>query len=223
MLPGRTARRSRSVPEARLLHLTALSSSWVAPLSARARRLLPLVVASAALVACSQDDPFRPVATTENVVSTLNVAALSDGVEAPSAVNFVTLRAVRPSLDASGGPNFQVAFDLTADGRVLLRPVLAVLNPPGGVGSVGLARTGATFDDLARAPTGGFVNDTTVTAAIGEVWVVRINPGLCSFGDPFYAKLVVDEANLVSRRLSVRFLINRNCGYRDLTVGLPRN
>jgi hypothetical protein len=29
--------------------------------------------------------------------------------------------------------------------------------------------------------------------------------------------------NPVTLRLTVRVLINRNCGYRDLTVGLPRN
>jgi hypothetical protein len=191
--------------------------------STRVRRVLPLVVAAIALAACSQDDPFRPVATSENVVTTLNVAALSSGIEAPSAVDFVNLRTLRPSLDGTGSPNFQMAFDLTTDGRIRLLPVLEVLNPPSGAGTVGLVRVGTAFDDLGRAPTGGFVSDSTVTTAIGETWVVRINPGLCSFGDPFYAKLVVDAANLVTRRMTVRVLINRNCGYRDLTVGLPRN
>jgi len=223
MLPGRTARHRGSFREARLPHLSASSFFRTAAVSARIRRLLPVVLAATILTACSQDDPFRPIATTENVVSRLNVAALSGGIEAPSAVDFVNLRAVRPSLDATGGPNFQLAFDLAADGRVRLLPVLAMLNPPSGAGTVGLVRTGASFDDLGRAPTGGFVDDSTVTAALGEVWVVRINPGLCSFGDPFYAKLVVDEVDAVTRRLSIRFLINRNCGYRDLTVGLPRN
>jgi hypothetical protein len=207
------------LPEARLLHLTAVSTWWTATL----RRRLLLALATVSVSACSQDDPFRPVATSENVVSTLRVSPISDGLAASSAVDFVNRRAVRPSLDATGGPNFQVAFDLGTDGRILLQPVLAVLNPPSGAGSVGLARTKARFDDLARAPTGGFVNDTTMTTVVGETWVVRVNPGLCSFGDPFYAKLVVEDVNLVSRQLSVRFLINRNCGYRDLTVGLPRN
>jgi hypothetical protein len=200
-----------------------LSSFRIATVSTRVRRVLPLVVAAIALAACSQDDPFRPVATSENVITTLNVAALSSGIEAPSAVDFVNLRTLRPSLDGTGSPNFQMAFDLTTDGRIRLLPVLEVLNPPSGAGTVGLVRVGTAFDDLGRAPTGGFVSDSTVTTAIGETWVVRINPGLCSFGDPFYAKLVVDAANLVTRRMTVRVLINRNCGYRDLTVGLPRN
>lgn len=196
---------------------------WITTLSARVRRALPLVVAVTVLTACSQDDPFRPIATTESVVSTFSVAALSAGVASPSAIEFVNLRSVRPTLDGTGGPNFQIAFDVTADGQIQLIPALALVNPFSGASSVGLARTTTTFDALARAPTGGFVSDSTVSTTVGETWVVRVDPRLCSFGDPFYAKLVVDEVNALTRRLTVRVLINRNCGYRDLTVGLPRN
>ncbi len=185
--------------------------------------MLPLVVAATVVTACSQDDPFRPIATTESAVSSFTVTALSAGVTSPSALEFVNLRTVRPALDASGGPNFQVAFDLGADGQIRLVPALALVNPPSGATSVGLARTTSAFDDLGRAPNSGFINDSTVTAALGETWVVRVDPALCSFGDPFYAKLVVDEVNALTRRISFRVLINRNCGYRDLTVGLPRN
>lgn len=185
--------------------------------------MLPLVVAATVVAACSQDDPFRPIATTESAVSTFALTALSAGVASPSAIEFVNLRTVRPALDAAGGPNFQVAFDLGTDGQIRLVPALALVNPPSGATSVGLARTNSTFDALGRAPTGGFINDSTVTVTVGETWVVRVDPRLCSFGDPFYAKLVVDEVNALTRRLSVRVLINRNCGYRDLTVGLPRN
>ena len=185
--------------------------------------MLPLAIAAAAATACSQDDPFRPVATAQNSVSNFNLAALSTGVGLPSALDLVNLRTVRPSLDGAGTPNFQLAFDVTSDGRILLVPALRVVNPPGGATSVGLVRTNAAFDALERAPTDGFANDSTVTVAIGETWVVRIDPQLCSFGDAFFAKLVVDDVNALTRRMAVRVLINRNCGYRDLTVGLPRN
>jgi hypothetical protein len=203
--------------------LTAVTSYWIATVSARVRRVLPLMVAATVLAACSQDDPFRPVATTESAVSTFTLTAVSVGLASPSAIELVNLRAVRPSLDATGGPNFQLAFDIDPQGRLLLIPALALVNPPIGATSLGLARTGTTFDALARAPTGGFVNDSTVSTTVGEVWVVRVDPRICSFGDPFYAKLVVDDVNVLTRRLTVRLLINRNCGYRDLTVGLPRN
>jgi hypothetical protein len=175
------------------------------------------------MAACSDDDPFRPVATTPNVVTGLGLAALSTGVLAPTAIDFINLRAVRPTLDGAGTVNFQLALDLEADGRVRLLPVLSMLSPPTGSTSVGLVRTDATFEALARAPTSGFVTDSAVTAAVGETWVVRLSAGLCAFGDPFYAKFVVDGVNPATRRLAVRFLLNRNCGYRDLTEGLPRN
>jgi len=223
MLPGRTACRRRPFGEVCLLHLTAGTPTWIVGPFMWLRRVLPLVVAATIVAACSQDDPFRPVATTDNAVSSFTVSALSAGVASPSAIEFVNLRTVRPSLDATGGPNFQLAFDLAADGRIRLVPALALVNPPSGAASVGLARTTTTFDALARAPTGGFISDSTVSTSLGEVWVIRVDPRLCSFGDPFYAKLVVDEVNMLTRRLSIRVLINRNCGYRDLTVGLPRN
>lgn len=223
MLPRRTARRRRPFGEVCLLYLPAVTLSWIATGSARVRRVLPLAVATTLVAACSQDDPFRPIATTESTVSSFTVTAVSAGVASPSALEFVNLRTVRPSLDATGGPNFQVAFDIAADGQIRLVPVLALVNTPTGAASVGLARTTTTFDALSRAPTGGFVSDSTVSTRIGETWVVRVDPRVCSFGDPFYAKLVVDDVNAVTRRLSIRVLINRNCGYRDLTEGLPRN
>jgi hypothetical protein len=181
--------------------------------------LCALVLASA----CSDDDPFRPVATTPNVITGLSLAPLSAGTAAPTALDLINLRAVRPVIDAVGTVNFQLAFDLDPQNRVLLLPVLAMLSPPTGSASVGLLRTTGTFEQASRAPTGGFVSDSSVTAAVGETWVVRLNAGTCAFGDPFYGKLVVDEVNTGMRRLLVRFLINRNCGYRDLVEGLPRN
>jgi hypothetical protein len=172
---------------------------------------------------CDQSDPFRGVASSENVVTGLGLAALSTGVAAPTAIDLLARTAVRPVIDGAGAPNFQLALDVDAQGRVLLIPVLALLNPPSASVSVGLVRSTLPFEQLGRAPTGGFVNDSTVTAAVGETWVVRLQAGLCTFGDPLYAKLVVDGVNQTTRRLAVRFLVNANCGFRDLTEGVPRN
>jgi hypothetical protein len=177
----------------------------------------------AATAACDTDDPFRPVATVPNVVTGLDLAALSTGSVAPTAIDFLSLRAVRPVVDGTGGINFQLAVDLDASNRVRLLPVLAVLSPPTASSSIGLLRAPQPFELVTRAPTGGFAADSAVTTAPGETWIVRITAGVCPFGDPYYAKLVVDDINTVTRRLFVRFLLNRNCGYRDLVEGLPRN
>ena len=189
-------------------------------------RLVSLVVGGllvAVVSGCDQSDPFRGAATSANVVTGLSMAALSTGTAAPTALDLLSRSAVRPVVDGSGAANFQVALDVDAQGRVQLIPVLALLNPPSASVSVGLVRADASFEQLVRAPTSGFVNDSTVTASVGETWVVRLQAGLCTFGDPLYAKLVVDGVNQQTRRLAVRFLLNANCGYRDLTEGVPRN
>jgi hypothetical protein len=187
------------------------------------RRLVVVAAGAVGLAACSQDDPFRPVATSPNVVTGLGLAALSTGATAPTALDLLSRQAVRPLVDGSGAPNFQVALDVDAQGRVRVIPVLALLNPPAGAVRVGLAPSNTAFEQLGRAPTGGFTADSTVTVDVGRTVVVRVQAGICPFGDPIYAKLVVDGVNVQTRRLAVRFLVNANCGYRDLTEGVPRN
>lgn len=151
------------------------------------------------------------------------MAAFSTGAIAPSALDLVNSRVVRPELGGTGTVNFHLALDLDASGKVKLLPILTLLAPPTGGTSVGLLKAGADFDAITRAPNSGFVADSAVTAEVGETWFVRVQAGLCVYGEPFYGKLEVDGVNTETRRLIVRFLINRNCGYRDLTLGLPRN
>ncbi len=193
------------------------------PIARLVRALPSIALLLAAVAGCSDDDPFRPVATTPNVVTGLGLASLSTGTLAPTALDFINLRAVRPLVDPTGSANFQLALDIAGLGQVRLLPVLRMVNPPSGSASVGLQRVDVEFETLGRAPSGGYALDSTVTAAVGETWVVQLSAGLCAFGDPVYAKLVVDGINTATGRLSVRFLLNRNCGYRDLTEGLPRN
>jgi hypothetical protein len=181
------------------------------------------VLALVTVSACSDDDPFRASATVPNVTTGISLASFSTGTVAPSAIDLLNLRAVRPEVTGTGQVNFQIAVDLDAGGQLRLLPVLAVLSPPGGAQSVGLVRSNASFDALTRAPSGGFVADSAVTTAVGETWVVQLQSGTCIYNDPLYGKFVVDEVNTVTRRVFVRIVLNRNCGYRDLTEGLPRN
>lgn len=181
------------------------------------------VLALVTVAACSDDDPFRASATVPNVTTGLSLAAFSTGTVAPSAIDLLNLRAVRPEVTSTGQVNFQLAVDITATGQIRLLPVLSVLSPPGGANSVGLARSTAAFADLARAPTGGFVADSAFTAVVGETWLVQLQSGTCIYNDALYGKLIVDEVNPITKRVFVRMVLNRNCGYRDLTEGLPRN
>ena len=41
------------------------------------------------------------------------------------------------------------------------------------------------------------------------------------YGEPWYAKGAVGRGMASERRIVLRTLVNRNCGYRALTEGLP--
>ncbi len=175
------------------------------------------------LGACSDDDPFRSPATASNLITGVSLAVFSDGAAAPAGLDLLGFRAVRPEIGANGSPNFQLAIDVDAAGTLRLHPVLTLLNPPGGATTVGLLRTESSFTELARAPNDGFADDSAQVIRAGDTFVFRYVAGTCVFGDPLYGKIELTGYDAVSRRATVRYLLNRNCGYRDLTEGLPSN
>ncbi len=183
-----------------------------------------VLLASGALTACSDDDPFAPVATQPNTVRGFSVSTFTgtDGA-LPAAIDFLNVRTVRPEVSPLGTVNFQLAIDLDAQGRLLLQPARSVVLPPGGTSALGLLKSPSSFETVEAAPTGGFVSDTAVVAQVGEAWLIRIDGSGCPFGDPWYAKLVVDAVDAPARRVGLRVMVNRNCGFRGLTEGLPRN
>jgi hypothetical protein len=76
---------------------------------------------------------------------------------------------------------------------------------------------------LASAPLTGYTVDTAQTVSAGQTYTVQLHNSGCVYGDYFYAKLVVDSIIVPERRMVIRSLVNRNCGYRALTEGLPKN
>jgi hypothetical protein len=79
-------------------------------------------------------------------------------------------------------------------------------------------RQEVAFDEIGVAPSNGYVTDSAVTVALGEVYVVRSRV-VCELGVPIYAKVEIigfDDNSLVLKRLK-----NVNCGYRSLEPGLP--
>lgn len=182
------------------------------------------------LAACSDDGNFTQDATRANVTVAASVYALSGSLpELPAAYSATTGSFVRPIVgQGSGLVNFDIAFDIRADGKVLLLPVRRVVpfppQPQTGAPSVGLLKSGTAFDLIERAVTAGYVTDSTVVASVGDTFLFRLNTSGCIYGEPFYGKLVVDSVIATQRRLVVRAMTNRNCGgYRSLLVGLPKN
>jgi hypothetical protein len=197
-----------------------------APRVARRAMSFPaLIVTAVALAACGDSNNLLNAASSENTARNFSVYALTGTSSAlPAAYNFTTELLARPQLLSNGGVNFDVAFDLTSDNKVKLLPVRSVVPlPPAGVSSVGMLKSTSAFGALERAPERGYVVDSTLVIGIGETVVLQLPGSGCIYGEPYYAKLVVDSINVAQRRIVVGSLVNRNCGFRALTVGIPKN
>ncbi|MEQ1690120.1 MAG: hypothetical protein ABMA00_02455 [Gemmatimonas sp.] len=184
-----------------------------------------LIVAAAALVQCGGSDSFLSPANFENVDRQFDVWAITGSSAArPAGYQFTTESLVRPQVLGDGSLNFDVAFDITADGKVLVLPArLIVPLPPAGAPSMGFTRQPGVYEQIQRATDKGYVTDSSTTMAIGETITIRLLSSGCVYGEPFYAKLTIDDINVAERRLLMRTLVNRNCGYRSLVAGVPKD
>ena len=184
-----------------------------------------LILAASVATACAAGNGLTSPATVDNAVLTYSVYALSGTPSSlPAAYQYTTETLVRPYVSISGAINFELAFDLTSDGKVLLLPAKTVVPlPPAGSPSVGLQKMTANFSALQRAPLTGYTLDTAQTVTVGQTYTMQLHNSGCVYGDYFYAKLVVDSIIVPERRMVIRSLVNRNCGYRALTEGLPKD
>lgn len=197
-------------------------------------QLLPLRVIRAAAVgglstfavaACGgDDDPFRPVATSETALASFAVVPLSGDPTLPSAVDLSARVAVRPRLLSGTVLNFDFAVDVDAQRRIILLQPGRVAVAPSGTPRTGFVTSTSAFESLGRAPNGGYQYDSVVVVTPGQTVVVQAQAATCSTTYPLYAKLVVDSVSTgADRRVYVRALINPNCGFRSLTAGLPKD
>jgi hypothetical protein len=199
-----------------------------APLRPRSRRLVAatgLAALVAALAGCQNDTGFLGPATSENTERVASVWTLTGTPPAlPAGFRFATEQAVRPQMLPTGQLNFDLAVELIADGRIQLLPARAVVPlPPAGGTLVGMQVATTSFDAVQRAPTTGYQADSALVVAPQQLVLLRLDGVGCLFGDPYYAKMVVDSVIAAERRVVLRTMVNRNCGYRSLTTGLPKN
>lgn len=197
------------------------------PIFPRARTLPALAVAAiltlSVMIACGDTPSLVAPASVENVDRQYGVYALTGSPAGlPAAYQFTTETLVRPQVLVNGSVNFDVAFDITADGKALILPARLVSPvPPTAVALVGFQSFPGAYEQLTIAPVNGFVNDTTATLSVGQAIMIRLSGTGCFYKDPYYAKLTIDSINVAERRLLIRTLVNRNCGYRSLVAGLP--
>ncbi len=179
--------------------------------------------------ACHTDSTFTQQATTENVSRSASVYALTGSApNLPAAYDMETESYVRPVLLSDGSVNFTLAFDINAQGKVLLLPVRQVVPlppfPVGGSVSLGLEKSATAYDLVTRAANTGYTQDSTQIASVGDTYLLKLIAAGCVYGEPYYGKLVIDSIILAERRIVVRSLTNRNCGgYRSLVAGLPKD
>ena len=193
-----------------------------------ARRALSFGLAAGvagALAACGDDNTFLSPATSENAIKSYSVWAITGTSAAlPAAVQFSAQTTERPQILANGSVNFEIAFDITGDGKVRFMPARSfVPQPPSGAPTVGLTKSTSAFSAITRAPDRGYTDDSTLVVSTNEVVLVRLSGSGCIYGEPYYAKAIVDSVIAAERRIVLRALVNRNCGYRALSEGLPSN
>jgi hypothetical protein len=190
------------------------------------RRRALLVALGLTLVAAGAcEDPFKLEADRETDPLAFAVWALNGSPdEFPSALNVpgVGLQGstlVRP--EASG--NFDIAFDIDVDGKLLVIPMRLVVTPLLGARAVHFIEVPATFEQILSAPATGWENDSTIVLDVGEVFMVRVFAAECQFQirQYIYAKFVVDSILPAERRARLRGRLNPNCGFRSFLEGIP--
>lgn len=182
---------------------------------------LAIVASAAILTAC--DDPDLLRASLPTVEDVYTVFALTGTPAAyPSGINTYVRAAVR--VDGIG--NFDVAFDIDNQGRAVLYPVQKVVSSLSGARRVGLRKVTGTFESVTLAPTGTYA-DSVIVASEGDVVVVQsIRNGsgdACQFDiSPYiYTKMLVDSIAVDARTITVKTVLDPNCGFRSFESGVP--
>ena len=125
--------------------------------------------------------------------------------------------------------NFDIAFDLDAQRRIVIYPVKLIVRPLSGVSEVGLLKVTGTFESVDRAPTGEYEFDEPLVVGVGEVVVIESRRNrqsdLCTFAlsPNIFSKIVVDSVAAGNNAIWFRLTANPNCGFRSFSPGLPKN
>ena len=185
------------------------------------RALLVAAVAIAIVSACDDPTGIRP--SSNNLETELQVYAMNGTpIALPAAVAVRSGRAVR--IDAAF--RFDLAFDINASGLVQVFAQRLVASELAATHRVGLQTRLATFDEVTRAPTSGYVYDSLLTLGPGQLVLVDVLDASCSgsfLGTNVRAKLRVDSVNTSTRSIFLHVLVNPNCGFRSLVQGTPKD
>ncbi len=184
-----------------------------------ARLMFGPVVLGVVLFSAGCDNTLAlPPAATFNVIDTVTLHALQ-GTPINTASGFdVTLGLTARTDRQSEG--FDIAFDSDSVGRIFTTGALG-LNVRSAIQTSDRA-----FLDIVIAPLEGYELNDTLVVGVDSVFIVRSRPtslGCVFFLGrlPRYGKFHVLDLNLETRQITLKVLVNLNCGYRSLEVGVP--
>ncbi len=186
------------------------------------RSLRSLLLFGPFLAAACGDSTGLLRASNLNSVDTVSLYALSGGTppRTPSGywLGVDNTPAPHPVLIQEGAA-FDFVVDLDSAYRPLLKPTGALRLGR----NSGVQTTTLPFDSIRIAPSGGYQLDSAVTVDVGGRAIVHSRTAQCSFGftTVYYAKLHILAVDSASRRIDFEILVDDNCGYRGLELGLP--
>ena len=192
----------------------------------RALMLLPAAASIAGVAAC--DDPIGLNAGIGTLTDTFTVYALSG---TPTAVPVALSTTDRLAVRIADNIAFDVAFDLDGNGNVTAYPVRLVVpfRVIGGIlqetHRVGIQKSATPFDQLSKAPTGGYKYDSATVVRAGETLIIEVQAAQCafSFSPVLYTKIAIDSVFTASRAMRMRTVHDPNCGFRSFLPGIPKD
>jgi hypothetical protein len=182
------------------------------------RSLFLLPLAAAVGLACNSNGLAPAIFT--NVVDTVTIGALvGTPITVPSAFSVSDSRAVRSDQTSA----FDFAFNIDQGGHPVFLPLAVIGLVPKTSAAPGLRTTTLAFADIVSAQSDGYITQDTVHIAVGDRFFLRSRIACGLLGVPEYGKLEVLAVDESARTVTFQVLTNNNCGYRDLTPGLPDN
>ena len=182
------------------------------------RRLGALLTVAIVAVACAQ--PFEEQAKRPNVDVSLELWAMSGSPPSyPAALLVLQYTPVRA--DPAG--SFDLAFDIDANGRLVVLPVARVVAPLTGNRTIGLQRATEFYTLVVEAPRTGWVYDSVLVVNPGTTFLVKVQTPFCEFDirQDIHAKFYVDSVLPAERRVKLSARVNPNCGLRSFVSGTP--
>lgn len=185
-----------------------------------ARGLALIALCGTMLLASACGDLTKTKAQYQNNNLSFTVHALSGSpLSYSSGLSFTSQAVTR----VDGSFAFDIAFDISPTGNVIVYPVRLVGSNPGGDVVVGLQPIAGAYENILEAPKSGYNVDSVTVASVGQTVLSQTTSTFCrgTFTPNTYAKTVIDSIRPSTREMFGRSTINQNCGFRSLVIGFP--